>query len=103
MKERIPTGKLGQDHITEYSDLAPSPEAVYSPTGHLKQTFIERYAQHDSEMSLEQKFEVQKHIFSHDHGCEDCKSKLRRAQGKLPTDFLPFEEEEKITDLKNSR
>jgi len=103
MIEKAPSGKLGRDHVTEPWDIEKSPEAVYGKDGHLKRSFVERFAKDDSGLTQNQKLEIIKHAGSADTRCDGrCQAAINKAKGMLSPGSLPFDQEE-ITDLRNSR
>jgi len=76
-------------HITEFSDLPPRPEAVLGGDGHIKPSFIEKFANEKEKEHIpsEQKMK----ILGHNSGCAQCSEALRMAKDELPPGSLPFE------------
>ena len=76
-------------HITEWSDIPPSPEAVFNAKGHIKTSYLKLYESYKKEekvMDIRQAAEILRHTSQ----CPECKENLRKLRGDLPEGSLPF-------------
>ena len=76
-------------HITEFSDLPPRPEAVLGRDGHIKSSFIDKFANENEKGHIP--YEQKMKILGHNSDCAQCSEAIRKAKGELPPGSLPFE------------
>lgn len=78
---------LEKRHITEFSDIPPSPEAVFDPKNppHLRSRFMQKWVESPNEIPDEQKKNIEIHLGL----CEKCKNQAEEIRIKIKGS-LPF-------------